>query len=152
MARSTVLLIVIALLLAATIGAAATVASLRGGEKQLPDGSPERAVQLYLNAIEDRDATAALAHLSPSLTARCGEIPRDMITARSEGSLRATLDDVRLDGNAATVRIQLTETFGGAPFGVSDPKQTLVFELERVNEEWRFSQMPWPLYCPFKPS
>lgn len=150
MARSTVLLIVIGVLFAVAIAAAAVIASIRGGEDDLPEGTPGRVVQLYLKAVEDRDATKALTYLSPELASRCSTYPKEAITRRGDSSFRATLEETRIDGATATVRVELTETFRGAPFGQSDPKQTLVFELQQVSGEWRFSDSPWPLYCPPK--
>lgn len=151
MARSTVLLIVIGALLTVAIAAAAAVAAIRGAEDELPEGTPGRTVQLYLRAIEDRDATKAYSYLSPELASRCSRtFPKDAITNRGSASIRATLEETRIAGVTATVRVELTEHFGDAPFGQSDPKQKLVFQLEQVEGEWRFSESPWPLYCPPK--
>lgn len=150
MARSTVLLMAIGALLAAAIAVAATVAALRGDEEQFEAGTPERTVQDYLQAIEDRDPTAAFAFLSPGLLARC-DPPREVVTQRGGTSIRATLADREVTGNTATVRVELTESFRDSPFGGGGSKQTLSFELEQVDGAWRFSQMPWPLFCMTKP-
>jgi len=149
-ARSTVLLVVIGMLFAVAIAAAAAVASIRGGEDELPEGTPGRVVQLYLRAVEDHDATKAYSYLSPELAERCRQFPKEVITRRGDTSIRATLDETRIEGPTATVRVELTETFDNSPFGQSDPRQTIVFELEQVNGEWRFSESPWLLYCPPK--
>lgn len=151
MARSTVLLIGIGVVLAAAIAVAATVAALRGNEQEFEAGTPERTVQEYLRAIEDRDATAAFAFLAPSLLSRC-DPPREMVTQRGSGtSIRATLDETKISGTTATVRVQVSETFRDSPFSGGDFKQSVVFELEQVDGAWRFSQMPWPLFCVTKP-
>jgi len=150
MARSTVLLIVIGALLTVVIAAAAAVAAIRGAEDELPEGTPGRTVQLYLRAIEDRDATRAYSYLSPELASRCSTFPKDAITYRGSASIRATLEEARIAGGTATVRVELTENFSDAPFGQSDPRQRLVFELQQIEGEWWFSESPWPLYCPPK--
>ncbi|HRC62676.1 MAG: hypothetical protein K1X87_02920 [Dehalococcoidia bacterium] len=147
MSRSTLSLLVMAALLVIAVGAAALIASLRSGEDELPAGTPERTVQLYLKAVEDHDATEAFSYLAPSLSARCASFPREEITQRGSSSIRATLDEVRVDGDRATVRVGLSETFGNAPFGTSDPKQSLTFELQQIEGQWRFTEAPWPLYC-----
>ncbi|MGE0133703.1 MAG: hypothetical protein AB7L91_06585 [Dehalococcoidia bacterium] len=150
MARSTVLLIVIGLVLAAAIAAAAVVAAQRGGEDELPDGTPGRTVQLYLRAVEDQDAAEAFSYLSPEVTDRCSTMPREVISRRGDIAIRATLEETKIDGDAATVRVELTERYDSSPFGSSDPKQTIVFDLERIEGEWLFSQPPWPIFCPAK--
>lgn len=150
MSRSTLLLLLIAALFAIAVAAAATVAALRGGEDELPAGTPERTVQLYLKAVEEHDATAAFSYFAPSLSTRCGYLPREAISQRGDASIRATLDEVRIDGERATVRVDLTETFRNTPFGASDPKQTLTFELQRIEGDWRFAEAPWPFYCASK--
>lgn len=149
MARSTLLLIAIGIVFVVAVAAAAAVVAIRGGEDELPDGSPERVVQLYLRAVEDHDATEAFSYLSPGLAERC-TTSRDMITQRANASIRATLEEATVEGSSATVRVELTETFNNAPFGQSDPRQKLVFDLELVDGRWLFSESPWPLYCMLK--
>jgi hypothetical protein len=147
MSRSTLVLVSVAAALALLVAAAAAVAALTGNEERFADGTPERAVQEYLHAIEDQDATAAFAFLAPALVERCGQLPREMVTRRGDTAIRATLDRVVTRDGAATVHVDLSETFQDAPFGMSDPEQSLVFELSEVDGAWRFTQMPWPLYC-----
>ena len=149
MARSTVVLLAIAALFVAVLSAAALIASRAGDETQFEEGTPERAVQRYLQAVEDSDATTALSFLSPALVTRCGKPERQQITQRGNSSIRATLQRSEVDGSSATVTIRLIETFREAPLGISDQSQTVAFELESVDGQWKFAEMPWPMewYC-----
>jgi hypothetical protein len=147
MQRSTVVLALVAGALVLLIAGAALVAALSGNEERFADGTPQRAVQQYLHAIDDNDASAAFEFLAPALVERCGSLPRDIVTRRGDSALRATLDRVVNREGTATVYVELSETYEAAPFGISDPEQSLVFELAQVDGAWRFSEMPWPLYC-----
>ncbi len=141
-----------AIALAVVAGIAVTV--LAGGERTYEEGTPERAVQDYLRAVGDRDATTALALLAPSIADRCDTIPRDGITDRGTSSIRATLDRTTIrDDGTAEVRVRITESYGSdSPFGGGDSTMTQVFLLTKVDGQWRFSDAPWPTYCPLKPA
>jgi hypothetical protein len=147
MQRSTIVLVLAGGSLALLTVGAALVAALAGNEERFADGTPERAVQEYLHAIEDQDATAAFKFLAPALTERCGQPPREMVTQRGDNAFRASLQRTVTEDGAATVYVDLTETFRDPPFGISDPRQSVVFELTEVDGVWRFAEMPWPLYC-----
>jgi hypothetical protein len=147
MQRSTVVLVLVAGALVLLVAGAALVAAFSGNEERFDDGTPERAVQEYLHAIEDQDASAAFEFLAPALIERCGQLPREIVTRRGDTTIRATLDQVETQDSAATVYVDLSETFEYAPFGMDDPEQSLVFELADIEGAWRFTEMPWPLYC-----
>lgn len=147
MQRSTMALALIAASLALLVVGAALIAALAGNEERFADGTPERAVQEYLHAIDDKDASAALRFLAPALIGRCGVPPREMVTQRGDAAIRASLDRIVRGDGAATVYVNLSETFPDAPFGIADPEQSLVFELAEADGTWRFTEMPWPLFC-----
>src|SRR5262245_13840103 len=73
------------------------------------EGTPERAVQDYLAAIGDRDATAGMRFFSTELQARCRDYPRDAISRQSRQGLRATLERTTIHGDTAEVRVRITE-------------------------------------------
>lgn len=132
--------------LAVIAGIAVTV--LAGGERRYAEGTPERTVQDYLRAVNDHDATTALALLSPAAAASCADIPRDSITNRGSSSIRTTLDRTTLRDATAEVRVRLTESYGSSgPFGSGDSTTTQTFTLAQAQAQWRFSEAPWPLYC-----
>ena len=139
--------VVVVLVLAAGIGAAA----LGGRAPQYAEGSPERAVQDYLAAVGDRDSTAAQTFFSAELRSRCRDYPRDMISRQSRQGLRATLERTTVHGDTAEVRVRITESYGDAPFNSNESSHTEVFALVREDGQWRFTDSPWPLYCPVRP-
>lgn len=116
-----------------------------------PEDSPEYAVQQYVAAVADRDASKAIGYLSSELVARCESIPRESITNRGRSSVRATLLEVTRRDGTAVVRVRVTESYGDAPFGGGESNMEQTFELTRSADGWRFTDAPWPLYCPPKP-
>lgn len=133
------------------IAAAGVVVAMGTRAPSYPADSPEYAVQQYVAAVADRDATKAMSYLSSELVARCDTIPRESITNRGRTSVRATLLDVTRRDNTAVVRVRITESYGDAPFGGGESNMEQSFELTRTADGWRFSEAPWPLYCPPKP-
>jgi len=141
--------LVLAAVVVALVIAAGVAASVMGGSaRTYPDGSPERAVQQYLQAVAANDATRALEFLSTDLAKRCADTPRDAISNRGRQSVRATLEETTLRDGTASVRVTLIESYGDAPFGGDESNFSTVFELRQEGGAWRFSQSPWPLYCP----
>ena len=128
------------------------LAAMRGGAQTYSTDSPEYAVQQYVRAVADRDATKAISYMSSDLQARCDTLPRDAITNRGRSNVRATLQDVQRNGSTATVRVGITENFGSGPFDGGDSTQQVVFELRQQAGVWQFTDAPWPLYCPSAPA
>jgi len=127
-------------------GVAASVVG--GNARTYPDGTPERAVQQYLEAVAANDAPRALEFFSSDLARRCENYPRDSISNRGRTSVRATLEQTNVRDGTATVRVTLIESYGNDPFGGGETDFSTVFELRQEGGEWRFSQPPWPTYCP----
>ncbi len=149
MMASTRWLIGIAAAIAAAIVAAVIVALVAGGARTFPPGTPEHAVQGYLQAVAREDATAAFAYLSADLRQACGDYSREAITNRGDSGLRVTLDGTTIrDDGTALVRVRILESYGGSPFGASESTMSMSFELRQEDGDWRFAQSPWPLYCP----
>lgn len=131
---------------------AGVLAATRGGAQSYPTDSPEYTVQQYVRAVADRDANKANSYMSSELQARCDTFPRDAITNGGRSNVRATLEDVRRGDKVATVRVGITESFGSGIFDGGDSTQTVVFELQQQADGWRFTEAPWPLYCPSAPA
>jgi len=148
---STRWLAVIGGIIALVVVASVLVLSSTRGEEEFADGSPEAAVQRYLRAVADRDATSALAMLTPEVEQRCGPFFRESITSRGDATFRATLEQTVPRGSVTEVRLKLTEMHGAPPFGGSEYSQSLIFELTKMGSDWRFTQPPWPLHCKFGP-
>ncbi|MEX2228916.1 MAG: hypothetical protein WEB13_04675, partial [Dehalococcoidia bacterium] len=77
MSTSTRWLLGVGVAIAAAIVFAVVVALTVGDEQSFADGTPERTVQRYLEAVAARDASAALDFISPAALDECGTIPRD---------------------------------------------------------------------------
>jgi hypothetical protein len=132
------------------IAASGVAVALGTRAPSYPTDSAEYAVQQYVAAVADRDATKAIGYLSPEVVARCESIPRDAITNRGRSSIRATLLDVTRRDSVTVVRVRITESYGDAPFGGGESNMEQTFELTRGADGWRFAESPWPLYCPPK--
>ncbi len=148
MSGSTRWLVAVAGVVGAAVVVSILVAALAGGEKEFPEGTPEAAVQSYLRAIADRDASAALAFLSTDLTERCGDIPRETVVQRGNNRFRATLTQTTVRDDTTEVDVEITESFGSDPFGGNEWSFHEVFVLVQESGDWRFDETPWPLFCP----
>ncbi len=118
----------------------------------LPEGSPERAVQDFLLAIEARDHPAAWALLSPELQRQCavGDFGRSI--GYRELSYRVRLESVTQDAAGAEVAVRITERFNAQPIP-SESTHTQHFFLVEVEGEWRLREAGWPFYgCPSGPA
>jgi hypothetical protein len=111
----------------------------------LPEGSPERAVQDFLQAIEERDHASAWALLDPEFQAACpiGEFER-ALTGRTS-SIRIRLDEVRTTTTGAEVSVRVTESFSGRPMP-SEFTSTQRYSLVEVDGEWRLRAAGWPYF------
>ncbi len=154
MPHSTRWLVALGALVAALLVGSTLVALLAGGEQTFDEGTPERAVQQYLRAAADGDASAALALLTTQAQQRCPDL-RNVIT-RDNLELRATLERTELRDGTAVVRVRLSERYGDPPFGGGESSQTVVFELTQAEGAWRITEPGWPFYCgqwsPFGPA
>jgi hypothetical protein len=126
------------------------VGTNRRSETEFPADSPEGTVQRYVRAVEEGDANALRALLSPAAQQRCElQDIRNALRFSDERDLRVTLRDTRTSGDRAEVRVRVSETTGGAgPFdsGSFDHEET--FDLVRFSGQWFVDQPTWPMYCP----
>ena len=140
--RPALVLGVIATLVIAVLVIAAVGGALRSASP--PDSStPEGVTQVYLQAVFDHDFTAAVALYSEQL-ASC-----DVADFRSSWvpeSLTATLDDVQMRGDTATVRVRLRSVAGPPPLGGDGYSSVETFTLAREGAQWRITGEPWPVY------
>jgi hypothetical protein len=138
-----------ALALALLIGASIAVGLSRTGEVEFAADTPEGTVQRYIRAVRDENATAIRATLSSSAQARCelSDI-RNALRYPDGRDIRAVLQDTRITGDSAEVRVRVTENTGGDLFdsGAYDHDET--FDLVRSGGTWLIEQPTWPIYCP----
>ncbi|MGC5584984.1 nuclear transport factor 2 family protein [Ornithinimicrobium sp. W1679] len=119
----------------------AGVLSANRPRAELPEGSPEAVVQQYVTDVFARDLDAAAAHLDPD-----GECTvEDLEMAFLERDARVVLRSTDVDGDSATVRIELVHT-DSAPFGGSEWTQEEVFRLADPGGGWVITGAPWPMF------
>jgi len=137
MSAATRWLAIVGAVIAVAVLAGIVVTVTAGDADSYPEGSPERTVQDYLQAVRDRDATAVVAFLAPALAQRCSSAYRDPIINRATTR-----------GETAEVHVRITKSYGGGPFGSNESTMTTVFILTSTDGRWLFSEAPWPLFCP----
>ncbi len=143
-------LVAAAIALVLLVGASIAVGLNRGAETEFPAGSPEGTVQRYVRAVEEQDANALRALLSPDAQRRCelADI-RNALRYPTERDLRVTLRDTKTNGDRSEVRVRVSETTGGSqPFDSGSFEHDETFDLVRFNGEWFVDQPTWPIYCP----
>ncbi len=128
------------------VTASVVIGVLNETEREFASDVPERAVQSYVRALEDEDATAIRALMASGLQQRCDLSDRNnAIRYSADRDLRVTLRKTGVTGDRAEVRVRVSEA-SGDPFGRSfDHDET--FDLVRVSGEWLFAELGWPIYC-----
>ena len=123
----------------------------------LPEGSPGRAVQDYVLAVQREDPDSAHALLSEELREQCDpdavydghfSLPRDSF------SIRLTRTDERDEEAVVTIEVTEVDAPGEVPlFGGSVNSYDTTYHLVREQGEWRLSDPGWPgWWCPPKPT
>lgn len=140
-----VLLAVVALVIGLVLG---------GNEKVLPQDSPEGAVQGFLLAVQGGEYKKAYEYLGSRLKANCAY--ERFLEQRPGGKIeeiQATLAGTRTFDGQVEVKVLVTRfrTSGPfiAPFDSPASSYPETYILVQEEGQWRFVQMPWPLYwCP----
>ena len=134
---------------------AALVVALAGEETELDPGTPGRAVQEFIRAVERGDHPAVHENLSAELQAECtlGALATSNPgMARTIRDSRVTLEDTKVFDEVAIVTTKISTMSSGGPFGASENTRTLTFSLVPQDGVWRFSQSPWPVHgCGLRP-
>ena len=147
-----------AVVIVALLVVASVVMAVRNRDREpdlLPAGSPGRAVQDYILAVQREDAHAAYALLDEERRERCDpdalsngafDLPGDSFSMRL---LREEEDD---DEALVTIQVTQVDAPSGVPLlggAVSDHETT--YRLVREQGEWRLSRISWPGWrCPPK--
>ena len=140
------------------IAVAVVVALVASGDPEpLPEGSPEAAVQTYVQAIDDGDFRGAYRLLNAESREACEENEfRSRIRNGSDAGMRIILDYVDVVDDNALVSVNITSFHGDPPFDFSESTQSALFDLDRVDEAWEIVHAPWPfsgcLRPPAKPT
>ncbi|WP_353814531.1 hypothetical protein [Agromyces sp. SYSU T00266] len=133
-------LVVILAVLGALVVIALVVVFTRGEPEQLDATTPEGVVQQYSAAVIDGDEAAAMEFLVPELADECVRMP-----SAEPAGIRVTLVDTTERDDTADVDVLVVATYGDGPFGSSEYEERGVFDLVRVDGEWRIESTPWPL-------
>ena len=135
--------------LAALLIASIAVA-LTQREEPFTEGTPERAVQRFLGAIEAEDFALAHSLLSDDIQQEC------QVTDLASGSnsfdqnlkkSRVTLEKTSILDDTAVVVVRVTRFRAGGPFEASEYSYQHSFSLERASDgQWRIKESAWPFY------
>ena len=131
------------LLILGAISVVAVVAGVLTATSQRPElqsGSPEAAVQQYLEAVIDGDAQQARERLDPDSKCTVDDLDRVMVSDVFE----ARLIDARSDGATAKVTVELQAGSAGLMSDRWIDRQT--FYLKKSSEAWVITGTPWPMY------
>jgi hypothetical protein len=143
--RSRGILVVIGGLAVVLIGVAVVLA-LRP-PKMFGPATPEGTAQRYFQAILDGDEDVALDYLIAGSDERCD--PGGFFHETPENA-RVVITDTEIDGSAAKVEVEITETYGEGPFDSGSYMFDETLVMERHDDRWLIVQVPWPIhiYCP----
>lgn len=123
---------------------ALAVVFTRGEPAPLAASTPAGVAQRYAAAVIAGDEAAASAYLTPAARSRCTAEPRPM--ARN---LRVTLVSTTERAESADVRVLITVSEPGGPFGSAEYQVEDVFDLVRSGNGWLIDTAPWQLaVCP----
>ena len=128
-------LIVIGVLLAAAV-VGTIVAGILIGPATYEPGTPEAAVQGFVQAVLDDDPEAALEWVDPTRGCR-----RSDVEVYRSDRVSARIDDVDIGGDAATVSVMFTQS-GDDPFGGGWSYQE-TFDLARSGDGWSIERTTW---------
>lgn len=132
---------ILGILLAAAVAAAVvTVLLAVRTTTELPDGSPEAAVQEYVQAVIDDDQEAVVALLSPESDCT----PEDIDNAWVDEDVRVTLEEVHVSGGTARVEVRIAH--GSSGLFPDEWTEEQDFRLEQVDGAWLITGQPWPYY------
>lgn len=133
-------LIVIGALIVFAIAVAIGIGT--GGTTSFDAGTPEAAIQDYLEVSLDGDVDAVVALLVPRHRAACTEELGDRFFANS--SVGFSLDEVTVDGDVATIVVNERRS-NSDPFSSTRQAGDETFMLEQsLTGEWQIASATWP--------
>lgn len=101
---------------------------------------PEGVAQAYLQAAFDGDFDEAATFFEPDSECDASDLDRAFL----QEDVRISLAGVDSDDERATVRITADIPDGGPFGGYYEERHTL--RLVRVDDAWKLTGIPWPLY------
>lgn len=113
------------------------------GPTEFAEGTPEAAVQDYLQAVLDGDHDAVVAVIAAEHRADCrAELGRSGIYGVD--GVGFELDEIEVAADTARAEITQRSTNGGDPFGGTQRYRDSYVELRLENDEWKVDGASWP--------
>lgn len=138
----TVILAVIALLVVVALA----VVFSRGTAPLLDESTPQGVVQRYTAAVIEGDEATAATYLTEAARSQCINFESPFTN-----KLRVTLVSTTERPASADVKVLITVSNGGGPFGSSEYETEDVFDLVKTNGRWLVDSAPYQLrVCPNK--
>lgn len=127
--------------IAVIVVVALIVVFTRAEPAPVDEATPAGAVQRYAAAVIAGDETAAAAYLTDAAKNRCStnmeRMPGD--------NLRVTLVSTTERPASADVKVLITVSEGGGPFGSAEYQIEDDFDLVRTGDKWLIDRAPWQL-------
>lgn len=144
---------IIAGLILLLVGAGISLVVLRQPAAQLPADTPGGTVQRFYAALTAEDYEKAYTFLSDSMKSKPTqeEYVRYLMVQGSYLSEdeNVSLDEEKIYGDTAVVRIRTTHYYNSGPFGGSGQYSDIeTFQLHRDAGGWRFTELPYQ-YTPY---
>jgi len=116
----------------------------RGEPAPVDESTPAGVVQRYSAAVIAGDEAAAAAYLTDAAKNRCKTVER-----MPGDNLRVTLVSTTERPASADVKVLITVSEGGGPFGSAEYQIEDVFDLVKTGDKWLIDNAPWQLtVCP----
>jgi hypothetical protein len=137
-------LVVIVSIIAALVIVSLVVVFTRGAPELLDPATPAGTVQAYASLVIEGDERGAAEYLTETVLDECDHFGRG-----TSNDIRVTLLSTEERDDSADVRVAIIESYGSGPFGASEWETEDVFDLVKVDGEWRIAVAPWQLMvCP----
>lgn len=127
--------------IAVIVVVALIVVFTRGEPAPVDEATPAGVVQRYSAAAIAGDETAAAAYLTDAARNRCGTVMERM----AGDNLRVTLVSTTERPGSADVKVLITVSEGGGPFGSAEYQVEDDFDLIKTGDKWLIDRAPWQL-------
>ena len=123
---------------------ALVVVALARDPIQLDPSTPEGTVQVYVQAIADKDYDTAYELLHPE--AREGCLPADLAFFGRDDIFTMTLGETSVSSGKAFVEVTINQGPSPGPFDPGRGGYEQLFTLEKSDDQWLITDEPWPYF------
>jgi hypothetical protein len=133
---------ILALIIVLVAAAAALVLAITSNQQstKFEPGSPEAVVQSFLVAMFDGDTDEAVKFLAASSPCNVNHLDRAWVQRN------ANIDLARVDVSGDTARVEVNVEFGSSDLFNSTYVESHNYRLEKTDENWLITGIPWPVY------